>query len=333
MTGCVCLPHRTAFCRLRRATRAASPAALRRAVLVREGLSLELPRKEGIYRLEARSVEASGGSGGGGSAGAKAAVKGTLLGSCQLWVAAARDGTTLFWSHERCVRGRACALHGARTACMHYATAALAATSSRERPRLTTLPRTRTTDTRSSGAPLATRWAPSDAPWRVTLPLEPAVPGAKGLSVTLGVSVEPWVYKQPLAGLRGHRSEGPRVVVLQAVEGEGAGRRSGGGCMGRVAAAWTRPRHGQRHAAPARACAWLPATHAACACVHGCAIIMRAPRTPLAPCCARRTLVLPAAAAPLAGATRNQLPPQRAAWRCRRALPPPALSFSSATIR
>jgi hypothetical protein len=32
-----------------------------------------------------------------------AAGKGALLGSCQLWVAAARDGSTLFWSHDRCV--------------------------------------------------------------------------------------------------------------------------------------------------------------------------------------------------------------------------------------
>jgi hypothetical protein len=31
------------------------------------------------------------------------ASRGQLLGSCLLWVAAARDGTTLFWSHDRCV--------------------------------------------------------------------------------------------------------------------------------------------------------------------------------------------------------------------------------------
>jgi hypothetical protein len=39
-----------------------------------------------------------------GSRGGAAAGRGTLLGSCQLWVAASRDGSTLFWSHDRCVR-------------------------------------------------------------------------------------------------------------------------------------------------------------------------------------------------------------------------------------
>jgi hypothetical protein len=63
-------------------------------VLLREGVSLELPRKQGMFRLEARDVS--------GSRGGAAAGRGTLLGSCQLWVAAARDGSTLFWSHDRC---------------------------------------------------------------------------------------------------------------------------------------------------------------------------------------------------------------------------------------
>lgn len=71
---------------MRRSTDAVSPSPLHRAVLLRQGLSLELPRKQGIFRLEARD-----------------AAKGALLGSCQLWVAAARDGGTMFWSHDRCV--------------------------------------------------------------------------------------------------------------------------------------------------------------------------------------------------------------------------------------
>jgi hypothetical protein len=68
---------------------------MHRAVLLREGVSLELPRKQGMFRLEARDVS--------GSRGGAAAGKGALLGSCQLWVAAARDGSTLFWSYDRYV--------------------------------------------------------------------------------------------------------------------------------------------------------------------------------------------------------------------------------------
>jgi hypothetical protein len=68
---------------------------MHRAVLLREGVSLELPRKQGMFRLEARDVS--------GSRVGAAAGRGTLLGSCQLWVAASRDGSTLFWSHDRCV--------------------------------------------------------------------------------------------------------------------------------------------------------------------------------------------------------------------------------------
>lgn len=99
-SGCItahprATPHRnTISCRVRRSTGACSPSALQRAVLLREGVSLELPRKQGMFRLEAREVS---GRGGGAAAG-----KGALLGSCQLWVAAARDGSTLFWSHDRC---------------------------------------------------------------------------------------------------------------------------------------------------------------------------------------------------------------------------------------
>jgi hypothetical protein len=40
--------------------------------------------------------------------------------------------------------------------------------------------------------------------------------------VRLGVSVEPWTYKQPLVAAA-YRSAGPHTVVLQVVEGEGAG--------------------------------------------------------------------------------------------------------------
>lgn len=44
--------------------------------------------------------------------------------------------------------------------------------------------------------------------------------GAAGnLTVHLGVSVEPWVYKQRVPGVVGQRTAGPRVVVLQVVEG------------------------------------------------------------------------------------------------------------------
>jgi hypothetical protein len=83
-----------------------------------------------------------------------------------------------------------------------------------------------------SGAPLATRWSPaSNTPWQVTLPLTPEVPGGQALQVSLGVAVEPWVYKAGLAtGLAGaHRTAGPRVVVLQVVEGERKVTLPGGG--------------------------------------------------------------------------------------------------------
>jgi hypothetical protein len=55
----------------------------------------------------------------------------------------------------------------------------------------------------------------------VTLPLTPEVPGAQALQVSLGVAVEPWVYKAGLSpGMPGAtRTPGPRVVVLQVVEG------------------------------------------------------------------------------------------------------------------
>lgn len=65
---------------------------MRRAVLLREGVSIELPRKFGCFRLEARDMSGSRGVGG---------RAGTLLGWCRLNVAAARDGTTLFWTHDR----------------------------------------------------------------------------------------------------------------------------------------------------------------------------------------------------------------------------------------
>jgi hypothetical protein len=48
-------------------------------------------------------------------------------------------------------------------------------------------------------------------------------PGYKGLEVTLGVAVDPWLYKQPRLGSVGHRTPGPRVAVLQVVEGEVTG--------------------------------------------------------------------------------------------------------------
>lgn len=45
--------------------------------------------------------------------------------------------------------------------------------------------------------------------------------GSQALQVSLGVAVEPWVYKAGLnPGLPGaHRTTGPRVVILQVVEG------------------------------------------------------------------------------------------------------------------
>lgn len=75
-----------------------------------------------------------------------------------------------------------------------------------------------------SGAPLASRWSPaSNKPWQVVLPLSPEVPGAQALQVSVGVAVEPWVYKAGFSpGLPGghQRTPGPRVVILQVVEGE-----------------------------------------------------------------------------------------------------------------
>lgn len=83
--------------------------------------------------------------------------------------------------------------------------------------------------THRSGAPLATRWSPAALkPWTLTLPLSAEVPGAQALAVSLGVSVDPWVYKAGRAGAAGlagvvggpdARTPGPRVVVLQVVEG------------------------------------------------------------------------------------------------------------------
>lgn len=57
------------------------------------------------------------------------------------------------------------------------------------------------------------------------LPLTPEVPGAQALQVSVGVAVEPWVYKAGLGlGMPGtHRTAGPRVVILQVVEGEEGG--------------------------------------------------------------------------------------------------------------
>jgi hypothetical protein len=100
LTRLACITHRIQShavppCRVRRSTGACSPSPMHRAVLLHEGVSLELPRKQGMFRLEARDVS--------GSRGGAAAGRGTLLGSCQLWVAASRDGSTLFWSHDRCV--------------------------------------------------------------------------------------------------------------------------------------------------------------------------------------------------------------------------------------
>jgi hypothetical protein len=77
-----------------------------------------------------------------------------------------------------------------------------------------------------SGAPLATRWSPSSPlrPWQVSLPLTPEVPGAQAMTVALGVSVDPWLYKAGLSIVPGSttRSAGPRVVLLQVVEGQWA---------------------------------------------------------------------------------------------------------------
>lgn len=88
-----------------------------------------------------------------------------------------------------------------------------------------------------SGAPLASRWSPaSNKPWQVVLPLSPEVPGAQALQVSVGVAVEPWVYKAGLSpGLPGghQRTPGPRVVILQVVEGEGnQGTYRAGPCLG-----------------------------------------------------------------------------------------------------
>ena len=58
--------------------------------------------------------------------------------------------------------------------------------------------------------------------------LKPPLPRRAGdavggvAEVRLGVSVEPWTYKQPLVAAA-YRSAGPHTVVLQVVEGEGAG--------------------------------------------------------------------------------------------------------------
>jgi hypothetical protein len=48
--------------------------------------------------------------------------------------------------------------------------------------------------------------------------------------VRLGVSVEPWTYMQPLVPAA-YRTSGPHTVVVQVVEGEGAGVAGGGGWL------------------------------------------------------------------------------------------------------
>lgn len=83
---------------IRRETAPVAPAADVAASVLGQDVALELPRKQGLFRLEARDV------GGGRYA---------LLGSALLWVAAARDGTTLFWSHDRCCGGRGGGGHAA----------------------------------------------------------------------------------------------------------------------------------------------------------------------------------------------------------------------------
>lgn len=72
---------------------------------------------------------------------------GQLLGSALLHVAAAKDGTTLFWAVD------------------------------------------------ASGRPLGARWGAADPPWRLSLPLEGCETAGE---LVLGVSVDPWTYKQPL---------------------------------------------------------------------------------------------------------------------------------------
>ncbi|KIY97382.1 hypothetical protein MNEG_10578, partial [Monoraphidium neglectum] len=56
-----------------------------RQVAVMETVKLELPRKEGLVRLELRDLSAGG----------------RRLGTALLWVSAAPDGSTLFWGHSR----------------------------------------------------------------------------------------------------------------------------------------------------------------------------------------------------------------------------------------
>ncbi|KAI8466970.1 MAG: hypothetical protein J3K34DRAFT_524124 [Monoraphidium minutum] len=56
-----------------------------RSAAVRETIKVELPRKDGIIRLELRDVSAGG----------------RKLGSALLWVASTMDGSTLFWGHDR----------------------------------------------------------------------------------------------------------------------------------------------------------------------------------------------------------------------------------------
>ncbi|GBF90558.1 hypothetical protein Rsub_03129 [Raphidocelis subcapitata] len=128
-----------------------------KAVAVRETVKVELPRKEGMIRIELRDLSAGG----------------RVLGSTLLWVSASMDGSTLFWGHQR------------------------------------------------NGEALARRWGPSDRPWRVSLPFEGDAVGGVA-EVRLGVSVEPWTYKQPLVPAA-YRSSGPHTVVLQIVEARNLG--------------------------------------------------------------------------------------------------------------
>ena len=62
-----------------------------RAVAVRETVKVELPRKEGVVRIELRDLSNGG----------------RVLGSALLWMAATMDGSTLFWGNDR--RGEALA--------------------------------------------------------------------------------------------------------------------------------------------------------------------------------------------------------------------------------
>lgn len=119
-----------------------------------------------------------------------------VVGTALLFVSAAKDGSTLFWAAD---------------------------------------PKT--------GAPLAKRWGGSEGPWKLQLPLEctaehEAAPPQKhkgadgvelvdvpsisvtpqGVSICLSLSADPWAYRGglPTAMIR---TQGPRSVVLQVLEG------------------------------------------------------------------------------------------------------------------